>query len=173
MLPFIDCDCRGQMVFLQTCPCEGKLAMGQNPNAQYFLCAMAHTHAAVAWSVDPMLLAVWNKPGNLRSLFSLSFPLQDRPLTLSFLFFSQYFHFYVHHHLSLIPPSLHTDLLFSWPVYASLHALQSQKGDKGEAESIGLCYCWDCWCLGIISSTAAPPFHRHCSSHCTGVSKLT
>lgn len=51
--------------------------------------------------------------------------------------------------------------------------LQSQKGDKGEAESIGLCYCWDCCCLGIISSTASPPFHWHCGSHCTGVSKLT
>ncbi len=121
------------------------------------------------WSVDPALSAVPNKPGNPRSLFSLSFPLQDRPL--AFLFFSQYFHFSVYHHLSLIPPSLHTDLLFNWPVYASLHVLQSQKGDKGE--SIGLCYCWDCCCLGIVSSTAAPPFHWHCGSHCTGVSKLT
>lgn len=169
-LAFVDCDCRGQMVFLQTCPCEGKPAVGQNPNAQYFRCA---THAAVAWSVDPALSAVPNKPGNPRSLFSLSFPLQDRPLAFSFLFFSQYFHFSVYHHLSLIPPSLHTDLLFNWPVYASLHALQSQKGDKGESESIGLCYCWDCCCLGIISSTAAPPFLWHCGSHCTGVSKLT
>ncbi len=35
-LAFVDCDCRGQIVFLQTCPCEGKSAVGQNPTAQYF-----------------------------------------------------------------------------------------------------------------------------------------
>lgn len=104
------------------------------------------------------LSAVRNKPGNSRSLFSLSLPWAsldrtDPLVSLCFLFFYQYFHFMsITISLSLIPPSLQCWPTFQLTCLCKLYACSShKKGDKGEAGSIGLCYCFHCCCLGNIT----------------------
>ncbi len=121
------------------------------------------------WSVDPALSAVPNKTGNPRSLFSLSFPLQDRPLAFQFspnTFTS----------LSITISLSHSSLPSHWPTFQLTCLCKppcapvTKRGQRGIHRTVLLL---GLLCLGIVSSTAAPPFHWHCGSHCTGVSKLT
>lgn len=145
------------------------------PSAQYFRCAMAQTHAAVAWSVDlsrqfQINQVTWEDcfPSAYHELSSTG---QARlSLSLSSVFLP-ILSLHVHHQLSLslIPPSLQRWPTFQLTCLCKLPcAPVTKRGTKGKPNLYRTCATVS---TAVVRGTlpAAPPLFRHCN----GVSNLT